>query len=213
MFIYGQYQCVFPEKCQENQESNRKAFSEYVKPFFKSRSNIVEMNRVWEMPNKWTFQVKAIKKLVYRYLGDNWIDPFAGLYSPASITNDIEKDRNTTFHMDGLEFLKSREDRSADGVLFDPPYSVEQCLRSYTPKFQGTAGRTEYQRKCKDEISRIIKSGGIVISFGWNSCGIGKTRGFKIIEILLVCHGGYHYDTIVTVERKLGSVKSDEFFE
>lgn len=29
-----------------------------------------------------------------------------------------------------------------------------------------------------------------------------KNRGFEIIEIMLVAHGGNHNDTIVTVERK-----------
>ena len=38
--------------------------------------------------------------------------------------------------------------------------------------------------------------------FGWNSNGVGKVRGFEIIEILLIAHGGSHNDTIVTVERK-----------
>lgn len=55
----------------------------------------------------------------------------------------------------------------------------------------------------KKEISRITKEEGIVISFGWNSCGIGKTNGFEIIEILMVSHGGWHNDTIITVERKI----------
>lgn len=32
--------------------------------------------------------------------------------------------------------------------------------------------------------------------------GIGKTLGFNIEEILLVAHGGWHNDTICTVERK-----------
>ena len=45
-------------------------------------------------------------------------------------------------------------------------------------------------------------NGGIVISCGWNTQGMGKQNGFEIIEILLVCHGGAHNDTIVTVERK-----------
>ena len=36
-----------------------------------------------------------------------------------------------------------------------------------------------------------------------NSIGIGKKKGFEIIEILLVCHGRAHNDTIVTVERKV----------
>jgi hypothetical protein len=32
---------------------------------------------------------------------------------------------------------------------------------------------------------------------------MGKTNGFEIEEILLVPHGGWHNDTIVTVERKV----------
>lgn len=43
----------------------------------------------------------------------------------------------------------------------------------------------------------------IVISFGWNSGGIGKKYGFEIAEILMVAHGGWHNDTICTVEMKL----------
>ena len=55
----------------------------------------------------------------------------------------------------------------------------------------------------KNEISRITKPGGYVLSFGWNTVGMGKTRGFKIEEILLVCHGGIHNDTICVKEVKL----------
>ena len=54
----------------------------------------------------------------------------------------------------------------------------------------------------QDEIARIIKPKGIAICFGWNSMGLGKNRGFKMIEILLVPHGGSKNDTIVTVELK-----------
>lgn len=54
----------------------------------------------------------------------------------------------------------------------------------------------------KDEIARIAAPGCIVVSCGWNSMGMGKNRGFEIIEILLVPHGGAHNDTIVTVEIK-----------
>jgi len=55
----------------------------------------------------------------------------------------------------------------------------------------------------KKEIARITRDESIVISFGWNSGGIGKTNGFEIIEILLIPHGGAHHDTIITVERKI----------
>lgn len=56
-----------------------------------------------------------------------------------------------------------------------------------------------------DEIARIVAPGGLVISFGWDSTGMGKGRGFETVEILLVNHGACHNDTIVTVERKSGS--------
>ncbi len=47
-----------------------------------------------------------------------------------------------------------------------------------------------------------LKNHGIVICCGWNSNGIGKIKGFKILEILIVAHGGSKNDTIITVEQK-----------
>jgi len=161
----------------------------------------MKISRVWAMPSKWTFSIKPIEKLIGRYLTENWADPFAGKNSPAEITNDIEG-YGAKYQMDALDFLKTLSDGSVNGVLFDPPYSAEQCLRKYTPKYKGTAGRAEYWARCKDQIARIVMPGGVVISLCWDSVGIGKKRGFKIEEILLVCHGACHNDTIVTVDRK-----------
>ncbi len=162
------------------------------------------ISRTWVMPSIWTFTMKPVQKLLKGYgVGEGWIDPFAGENSPAELTNDIEA-RETWSHVDGLDFLKSfpLPGFAVKGVLFDPPYSVEQCLRRYTPKQNGTAGRAEYWARCKDEIARIIEPGGLTISFAWDSTGMGRKRGFQIVEILLLCHGACHNDTIITVEKK-----------
>ena len=39
------------------------------------------INRVWGMPNKFTFLVKPIKEIVERYVGSGigWVDPFCGI--------------------------------------------------------------------------------------------------------------------------------------
>ena len=154
------------------------------------------------MPNKWTFKIKPIEDLLFRYNANSgWVDPFAGENSPAEFTNDIEG-RIAKSKMDGYDFLSSLEADKYIGGLFDPPYSVEQCLRKYTPKHNGTAGRTEYWSKCKNELARIIQPNGISVCFGWDSNGLGLKRGFEIIEILLLAHGACHNDTIVTVEQK-----------
>lgn len=166
------------------------------------------INRIWCMPIKWTFQMKPVKELIDKYLTPLWIDPFAGKYSPAEITNDIEG-RGAKFKMDALNFLKTLKDSTYQGALFDPPYSTEQCLRKYKAKYRGTSGRAEYWAKCKDEISRVIIPGGVALSFCWDSCGISKKRGFEIIEILLLCHGACHNDTIITVEKKTDLQKAE----
>jgi len=163
---------------------------------------MIILARQWEMPNRYTFKMKAVSSLLLEEMQGIWADPFCGVASPAQIRNDADEKNIAEFHMDGLDFLKSRESGSVDGVLFDPPYSTEQALRKYKPKHNGTAGRTEYRAKCKDEITRIVRSGGKAICFGWDSTGIGKTRGFDLKRVLLLCHGACHNDTIITVETK-----------
>ena len=163
----------------------------------------MKLSRTWVMPSIWTFTMHPVQKLLERYnVGERWVDPFAGKHSPAEWTNDIEG-HGAKFQMDGLEFLKSLPDCQYSGALFDPPYSTEQCLRRYTPKHGGTAGRAEYWARCKDQIARILEPDGLAISFCWDSTGIGKKRKFEIVEIMLLCHGACHNDTIITIDQKV----------
>jgi hypothetical protein len=167
------------------------------------RDSGIELHRTWEMPNRYTFRLKSVSRLLRAEMDGTWADPFSGRYSVAQIRNDADERNDAEYHMDGLEFLTKLPDASVEGVLFDPPYSVEQALRKYRAKRNGSAGRAEYQARCKDEIARAVKPGGKAICFGWNSTGIGKTRGFHLEKVLLICHGGCHYDTIITVERRV----------
>jgi hypothetical protein PPSC2_p0296 len=52
----------------------------------------------------------------------------------------------------------------------------------------------------------MLKIDNKVFTFGWNSGGTGKTNGFEITHILMVPHGGWHNDTICTVEIKTSEV-------
>lgn len=166
------------------------------------------MNRVWSMPSRWTFQIPPIKKLLDRYVGDGkgWIDPFAGERSPAEITNDLNPERKTNYHLDAFEFIIGLNGQKYKGILFDPPYSTHQLKESYQNigrefLYADTLNASFFD--LKELIALKIVPGGIAVSCGWNTIGFGKKNGFKIVEILLVCHGGQHNDTIVTVERKV----------
>ena len=139
------------------------------------------------MPNHRTFQIKPIKEFIDKNLGWNFIDPFPFPYKE-----------------DALEYLKTIKDSSVENLVFDPPYSQRQLLEMY--ESSGLAFNhpinNSYWSLCKKEIGRVIKKNGKVISFGWNSGGIGQKHGFKILKILLVPHGSQHNDTIVTLEAK-----------
>lgn len=167
----------------------------------------IRIERTWSMPNKNTFEIPPIKALLEEEvdLSKYWIDPFANRNKIASVTNDLNLEYDTDYHLDALDFLKLFEDASVDGVLYDPPYSprqVSECYNDvgYTVTWDTT--KASFWGNHKREISRIVKIGGKVITFGWNSGGIGYKYGFEIERILLVPHGGWHNDTICTVEVK-----------
>lgn len=149
----------------------------------------MKIERVWAMPNKWTFTIKPIKELLQQEIDDGlWVDPFAGENSPAAITNDLNPERPTTYHMNALDFLKTFDDASVDGVLYDPPYSprqVKECYDDFGTEVKWN-GRTTFWSETKNEIARIVRPGGKAICFGWNSMGCGKKRGFEMQKILLV---------------------------
>lgn len=167
------------------------------------------ITRKWTMPDSNTFSMPPVKELIKNMIKEGIfiVDPFVrnSPFKELCLSNDIDKNIKADFHLDALEFLKCIEDNKADMILFDPPYSprqVSECYKSNGINVNMQTTQSSFWSNMKKEISRIIKPDGIVISFGWNSGGIGKTYGFDIIEILLLAHGGWHNDTICTVERK-----------
>jgi len=168
------------------------------------------MNRVWAMPNSETFSVPPIGKFVKKYLENSMVsvDPFARNKEWATYTNDLNPKTSAQNHLDALEFLGDlvKQSVKADLVIFDPPYSSRQVMECYQKigrkvTMQDTQGKS--WSDWKTAINKIIPLGGIVLSFGWNSVGMGKKHGFEIVEILMVCHGGMHNDTICLAERKI----------
>lgn len=165
----------------------------------------------WDMPNSNTFDVKSIGDWVDKWMDKNddglWVDPFDGKYRGADITNDVNEDFDTDFNMRALKFLKKFDENEINGgVIFDPPYSQRQIKEQYE-----RAGLEVTQEDTKsntwsdwrDEVERICDEGAIVLYFGWDSNGIGITRGFDKKELLVVAHGGSHNDTKCLAEKKI----------
>ena len=144
------------------------------------------------MPNHNTFLIKPIREFVQKHIlnieGDI-IDPFANGSRLANITNDLNPKFDTNYNID---------------ALFDPPYSPRQLKECYDGIGQSLHDtKISVWSNWKIEIARVLKKGGTVLSFGWNTVGIGKTRGFELQEVLIVCHGSMHNDTSCLKEVKL----------
>lgn len=166
----------------------------------------IRMSRVWAMPHKYTFKVKPLRDIISRYKkpGETWLDPFAGFNSPAEHTNDLNPDAPTEYHLEAADFVLRFDE--ADGVIFDPPYSLTQVSRSYKDiglTMPGNENPTGGFPRVREAITEVLRPGGIVISYGWNTVGQGKTRGFEPLEYMICSHGGNRNDTLVVVERKL----------
>ena len=175
--------------------------------------------RTWAMPNSDTFSVLPIGEMVKRYLATAKVscDPFARNKRWATHTNDLNPTTEAEHHMDAEKFLLMLAGRGvkSDLIIFDPPYSprqISECYKSVGLEvgMKETQSALLYQR-VRDAIMTVATEGAIVLSFGWNSVGMGKRHSFEQIEIMLCCHGGAHNDTICLAERRLPELQPNLF--
>ena len=165
-------------------------------------------SRRWAMPSENTFEIPCVLGFVQRHLEGCTIsiDPFSRNNRLATFRNDLNPETSAEYHMESRDFLKMLIDKKikADCIIYDPPYSPRQISECY--KSSGlTATMIDTQssrlkKECKDLFRHLLKRGGKVLSFGWNSVGMGKD--FDFLEIMLVSHGGDHNDTICIAQKE-----------
>jgi len=159
--------------------------------------------------NSQTFKIKPIAELLKKYnVGTGWIDPYAGNNSMAEFTNDHNPEKSVKYHMEAIDFINLFQDNLFTGGLFDPPYSYRQVSDHYKvigKKATQLDTSTNFYNRALNPLANKIRPGGYCISFGWNTNGMGKNRGFEIVEILIIAHGQHRNDTLCVVERKCAS--------
>ena len=166
------------------------------------------LRRVWAMPCADTFDIPVIADFVKWRLKHSKcsVDPYARNKRWATYTNDLNPETAAEYHMDAEAFMTMlvQDGVEADLVIIDPPYSPRQIKECYASigllmkKEDAMGGATRKRRKAL--IERLVRPGGEVLYFGWSSVGMGA--GWTQEEILLVCHGSGHNDTICLSERR-----------
>lgn len=153
----------------------------------------------FEMPRlfAWTVQNCKPTEVLNLFAGETILFP-KGKSEFQETRVDLNEDVPADYHMDAYEFVLMAKEKGwkYDTVIFDPPYNLRKSREKYLGVF------TSELRKIKTILPSIINPGGVVLSYGYDSVGMGKTRGFKLEKVCMVCHGGDHNDTICIVERK-----------
>lgn len=144
------------------------------------------LERVTALPSHTPFEIPVIKEFCQIYDDEEFFDPFPH-----------------PFKKDALEYMKEQNPDTINRGRYDGPYSQRQLKEMYNNIGFHYQMNSSYWRMIEEEWFRIIKPGGFVIRFGWNS---KIMKGFKFVSGLIVYHGGQHNDTIVTVQKKIQEI-------
>lgn len=150
-------------------------------------------------PKRYTFEQPKVKKWIEEKSEGKVLNLFAG--KTRLNLNETRVDLSDEFHpdycMDAFDFVLYAKDNGIkyDTIILDPPYSLRKSMEKYNGKICSTFN------KIKNELPYILNNKGRVITFGYTSVCMGKSRGFQKEEVLLVCHGGSHHDTVCVIEQ------------
>lgn len=111
------------------------------------------------------------------------------------IYNDVNPDLPADLRRDAYDLSQWAD--SADGfdtVIFDPPYTAFQAVRTYGGK------KAQEVSHARDVVEFVGRPHVKVLSLGFNSTGMSESRGFVKEALALVNCGGSHNDIILLEE-------------
>jgi hypothetical protein len=125
------------------------------------------------------------------------IDLFARNCKWADITNDLDLNTTSKFHLDALDFIKLQPSSSSKLILFDPPFSHSQSLRYDIGSTNLYAADSNKISNIYQQSFRVLCNNGIFLKLGYNSTRPHK--GFQLLSLSLVNFGGSRNDVIVSI--------------
>jgi len=162
-------------------------------------SNKVEMELIKTNLRRYTFECPKIKQ----WVEDNSFGPTLNLFAGKvvlnidEVRNDLELTMVAEYHEDSLDFVMNWSGHKFTTVILDPPYSYRKSMEMYN------GHRNSRFKRVADELPRILHPYARVISFGYHSTFMGKIRGFDLIKMCVLAHGGAQHCTIAIVEKQL----------
>lgn len=147
--------------------------------------------------HRYTFAVRKMRDWVEQTCEGRVLNLFAGptMLALDEVRNDIDPEMPAHHHLDALAFVRGWSGGLFDTVLLDPPYAFRKSMEMYKGFVCSPF------RRLKDAIPDILTPGGLVVTFGYHSIVMGRTRNFITEKLAVFSHGGAIHDTIAIVER------------
>lgn len=154
---------------------------------------------------RWTFEYRPARTFVEKRLRGRVLNACAGksvLDHDGDVhRNDLNPDIDADTHHDVAELADHLDPQSFDTVVFDPPFDDLQAADKYDSL------RADNVLAAFRQFSQLLRPGGLVITFGWNSWGMRSHAGFDREETVLFQRGPVKRDVIATVDRRnVGSI-------
>ena len=148
--------------------------------------------------SRWTFDYAAARDIVREEMQGRVLNACAGKtqldHDAEIVRNDLNPERDADMHVDVCEIGEHVEPQSFDTVLFDPPFDEKQA----ETKYDGMHAMDVYA--ALEQFNEIVRPGGKVVCFGWNSWGMRSFPAFERSRTTLLQRGPIHRDVIVTVD-------------
>lgn len=152
-------------------------------------------------PKSYTFEMPKLRKWQEQLAKGKVLNLFAGKVklNCNEVRVDIDLNAPADYHMDAYDFVKQWRGKPFDTVILDPPYNLRKAMEKYDGRFIHRFTRL------KNALPSIMRVGGIVITYGYDTTGMGVRRGFVKEGVGMINHSGAHKDTLIVIERYLGT--------
>ena len=156
----------------------------------------IDFKYMYQQPSRYTFEQPELKKWVEKWCKGKVLNLFAGTtkLNVDEFRVDIDGEVKPDYCGDAYEFIKTTN-LKFDTIVLDPPYNIRKAREKYEGRFIGKL------TKVKNILNRVLNDGCRIISLGYDTVGMGRSRNFKKIAICVVCHNGDHNDTLGLVEQ------------
>lgn len=155
----------------------------------------MEIVYLTQPPKRYTFEQPKLREWVEQQCKGKVLNLFAGRtkLNVDEYRVDFDKDVPADHYGDAFDFVSKTEMRF-DTIILDPPWSIRKSREKYGGRVVGSF------TKIKNVLRRILNKNGRVITVGYSSTGMSKSRGFEKVALAIVCHNGDHDDSFAIVE-------------